>query len=262
MEQNPSDSDTNPFRYCGEYYDIEIGQIYLRARYYDPIIGRFTSLDAYWNTEDIIYGKTEIKSLNDLNKINEELSNAKNGEKLESEDLKKEQKVIQNNIRKIYLDQSKSSEEKREEVSRWNLRKLSEEEEVSIQSEIEEMKVISLGAIVQSGNLYIYCINNPLYYIDPTGCLAVQPTLFGVNVTLTEYETQMLIKTATLGGAGATFVSAVSGAIGGNLAGILVAGVALQAAYFDWLDSLGGNQGLTFFIPWTGVGGVQAYPNS
>ena len=112
VEENPSDSDTNPFRYCGEYYDSEIEQIYLRARYYDPSLGRFTSLDAYWNTEDIIYGKTEIKSLNDLNKINEELSNAKNGEKLESEDLKKEQKVIQNNIRKIYLDQSKSSEEK------------------------------------------------------------------------------------------------------------------------------------------------------
>ena len=45
VEQNPSDSDTNPFRYCGEYYDIEIGQIYLRARYYNPSIGRFTQSD-------------------------------------------------------------------------------------------------------------------------------------------------------------------------------------------------------------------------
>ena len=45
MEQNPSDSDTNPFRYCGEYYDSEIGQIYLRARYYDPTVGRFTQSD-------------------------------------------------------------------------------------------------------------------------------------------------------------------------------------------------------------------------
>ena len=45
MEENPSDSDTNPFRYCGEYYDIEIGQIYLRARYYDPAVGRFTQSD-------------------------------------------------------------------------------------------------------------------------------------------------------------------------------------------------------------------------
>ena len=45
VEQNPSDSDTNPFRYCGEYYDSEIEQIYLRARYYDPAIGRFTQSD-------------------------------------------------------------------------------------------------------------------------------------------------------------------------------------------------------------------------
>ena len=37
--------DTNPFRYKGEYFDEETGFIYLRARYYDPAIGRFISLD-------------------------------------------------------------------------------------------------------------------------------------------------------------------------------------------------------------------------
>jgi len=41
--ENPADS--NPFRYCGEYYDAETGTIYLRARYYDPSVGRFTSAD-------------------------------------------------------------------------------------------------------------------------------------------------------------------------------------------------------------------------
>ena len=45
VEENIASSDTNPFRYCGEYYDSEIGQIYLRARYYDPAIGRFTQSD-------------------------------------------------------------------------------------------------------------------------------------------------------------------------------------------------------------------------
>ncbi len=44
-EQNPDANDTNPFRYCGEYYDKETGYIYLRARYYDPTIGRFISED-------------------------------------------------------------------------------------------------------------------------------------------------------------------------------------------------------------------------
>ncbi len=38
-------NDTNPFRYCGEYYDTETGFIYLRARYYDPMVGRFTTVD-------------------------------------------------------------------------------------------------------------------------------------------------------------------------------------------------------------------------
>jgi len=35
----------NPFRYCGEYLDEETGNIYLRARYYDPGLGRFTQED-------------------------------------------------------------------------------------------------------------------------------------------------------------------------------------------------------------------------
>jgi len=39
------DTDTNPWRYCGEYYDTETNTIYLRARYYDPVTGRFSSED-------------------------------------------------------------------------------------------------------------------------------------------------------------------------------------------------------------------------
>lgn len=40
-------NDDNPFRYCGEYFDVETVTIYLRARYYDPGIGRFTQEDTY-----------------------------------------------------------------------------------------------------------------------------------------------------------------------------------------------------------------------
>ena len=39
------DTDTNPWRYCGEYFDTETNTIYLRARYYDPVTGRFSSED-------------------------------------------------------------------------------------------------------------------------------------------------------------------------------------------------------------------------
>lgn len=37
----------NPFQYCGEYSDGETGFYYLRARFYDPAIGRFLSEDTY-----------------------------------------------------------------------------------------------------------------------------------------------------------------------------------------------------------------------
>ncbi|MCX8131616.1 MAG: hypothetical protein N3I35_16170 [Clostridia bacterium] len=40
-EKNLDQNDTNVFRYCGEYFDKETGTIYLRARYYDPGIGKF-----------------------------------------------------------------------------------------------------------------------------------------------------------------------------------------------------------------------------
>ena len=40
-------TDTYAFRYCGEYFDKETATVYLRARYYDPISGRFISRDNF-----------------------------------------------------------------------------------------------------------------------------------------------------------------------------------------------------------------------
>jgi RHS repeat-associated protein len=45
-EKNLDNTDTNPFRYCGEYFDKETGTYYLRARYYDPTLGRFITEDS------------------------------------------------------------------------------------------------------------------------------------------------------------------------------------------------------------------------
>ena len=39
------EADANPFRYSGQYTDRETGYVYLRARYYDPALGRFLSMD-------------------------------------------------------------------------------------------------------------------------------------------------------------------------------------------------------------------------
>ena len=49
--------DSNPFRYCREYTDAETGYIYLRNRYYDPVVGRFVTEDPYWNVGNMIYGE-------------------------------------------------------------------------------------------------------------------------------------------------------------------------------------------------------------
>ena len=37
----------NRFRYAGEQFDPVTGQYYLRARFYNPIVGRFTQEDTY-----------------------------------------------------------------------------------------------------------------------------------------------------------------------------------------------------------------------
>jgi len=51
-EQDISNTDGNPFRYCGEYYDTACGKLYLRARNYDATTGRFTQQDG-WEYGDI-----------------------------------------------------------------------------------------------------------------------------------------------------------------------------------------------------------------
>ena len=60
-EASPDPLDANPFRYCGEYYDVETGSYYLRARYYAPTIGRFTQQDTHWSTANMIYGDNPQK---------------------------------------------------------------------------------------------------------------------------------------------------------------------------------------------------------
>ncbi len=47
-EINPDSSDTNPWRYCGEYYDTETDNIYLRNRYYSPAM-----VGLYYQCEEI-----------------------------------------------------------------------------------------------------------------------------------------------------------------------------------------------------------------
>jgi len=84
-------NDANMWRYSGEYWDKETKTQYLRNRYYNPVSGRFTSEDTYWNIGNMLYG-------------------------------------------------SPSTHPKP-----------------------------NIGAIRQSGNLYVYVTNNPIMFFDPTG---------------------------------------------------------------------------------------------
>ncbi len=91
-EKTSSATDDNPFRYCGEYQDSETGFTYLRARYYDPSVGRFISEDTHWTPSNMIYGD-------------------KDG----------------------------------------------------------DTKIPEMDAIMQSSNLFAYCMNNPVRYVDSSG---------------------------------------------------------------------------------------------
>ena len=66
---NPTATDTNPFRYYGEYFDRETGTVYLRARYYDPVIERVISEDTHWNTNNSLYGDNPPKINNEKDRL-------------------------------------------------------------------------------------------------------------------------------------------------------------------------------------------------
>ena len=53
-------TDSNPFRYAGEYWDSDTGTYYLRARYYTPSVGRFLTEDPLPYTKTKMPNEQEI----------------------------------------------------------------------------------------------------------------------------------------------------------------------------------------------------------
>jgi len=99
MELTSDQSDTNPFRFAGEYWDAETQTYYLRARNFNPRTGRFTQPDPHWGIHNHIFGDSPT------------LRNGRN--------------------------------------------------------------VPSIHAILQSGNLFMYTMHNPVFFNDPSGLYAV-----------------------------------------------------------------------------------------
>ena len=67
FERKPDKEDENPFRYCGEYLDLETNTYYLRARYYRSVTGRFTSEDTLRCVKSQLPNKQEVSDPLSLN---------------------------------------------------------------------------------------------------------------------------------------------------------------------------------------------------
>jgi len=106
----------NPFRFGGEYWDWERGEYYLRARSYNPRLGRFTQPDPWWGVHNMIFGDRPII-------INE-----------------REDTPIE-----LHLDIRTSH------------------------ALHAPTKVPDIWAIMQASNLYVYCVNNPIMWVDGNG---------------------------------------------------------------------------------------------
>ncbi|WP_100303411.1 RHS repeat-associated core domain-containing protein [Lacrimispora celerecrescens] len=67
VERNPDKEDENPFRYCGEYLNLETNSYYLRARYYRTVTGRFKSEDTLRCVINQLPNKQEVSDPLSLN---------------------------------------------------------------------------------------------------------------------------------------------------------------------------------------------------
>jgi len=61
----------NSYLYTGEQYDAALGNYYLRARYYDPSVGRFTSMDSFlgYENDPVSLHKYAYANLDPVNNI-------------------------------------------------------------------------------------------------------------------------------------------------------------------------------------------------
>ena len=128
------------FGYTGEYHDAETGFIYLRARYYDPVTGRFINEDPHWNLDNMVYGdEPEITAGN----MQHEFDFSRKTYFLYNIDsFIQEYNQNENCVRKSCLDRANKQ---------------------------RAIYTPDKMAITQSTNLYLYANNNPVMFADANG---------------------------------------------------------------------------------------------
>lgn len=140
---------------------MSAGQIYLRNRYYQPIVGRFSQRDIHWNTANMIYGDDpRFKEYDEYLGLND-----------------------------------------------------------------YTVKLIDYAAVRQSGNLYTYCINSPIIFVDSNGEWV--HILIGVVVGAVVGGVSSVVQQVTLEGKsiknldwGRVGINAAGGAVSGGLTAI------------------------------------------
>ena len=181
----------NPYRYAGYEYLDEVELYDLNARYYDPSIARFLTEDPYYNLGNRVMGVYEINVPNvysimqdnssDHGPNNSHYSGGYNERKTDSYQLRLivdynldldcfvSEAVRLNTDNMIYGD---------------NPVKINERENpYNPNNSVTFAYSPNINAVLQSGNLYAYCINNPVILTDHTG-LWTFGISFGTNANL------------------------------------------------------------------------------
>ena len=61
VELSSDEANCNPFRFMGEYWDAATGTYYLRARNFNPQLGRFLSADPYFGIHNMQFGSNPVE---------------------------------------------------------------------------------------------------------------------------------------------------------------------------------------------------------
>ncbi len=169
-------ADPNPFRYCGEYFDVESGAYYLRARYYDPSVGRFTQEDpakhgynwyAYCNNNPIRFvdptGFVPVCADEDIIKEPTPPPKPTTAERKRAHDEQKAHVIYEENMQEMEESYAEKNEENIEAVNNPEVT-----ENADARVEEESSMVYGYGISIQAGWAF-YLQGNVIYVIDSFG---------------------------------------------------------------------------------------------